>query len=103
MPRLKVEKWLSTNLGLLCLRKEFLLPLLPLLWFFSIKVPVASHLVYRSLVQAAQVDLDACGNDVSRVDPSEWDSVDFERPRDEQNALREMPEENDTLAAEPAS
>ena len=93
----------ATNLGLLPLLEELILPLLPSLALLSYKVPPAGHLFYSLLVNAFQVDLGTRGNDVSRVHSPERHTVDFKWACDKKDTLWKVLKENDALAAETAS
>lgn len=91
----------DTNLRLLSLLEEGLLARL-LLALFPGKVVVRRNLVHHFGIQALEVYACACRNDISGVHSSEGDTVDFEWAGDEQDALRECFEEDDTLASEAA-
>ncbi len=93
---------ISAYLGLVRLRKEFFLPLLRLLGLLPIKVALLGHLVHRSLVHTVEVDLDAGRDHVSGVDSSQGNAVHFEGSGHEQHPLRDVPEEDDALAAKAA-
>jgi hypothetical protein len=92
----------DTYLWLLSLLEELLLALL-LLTLFPGEVLVTSYLVDFLLVNAGEIDLVGCGNNITGIDPSERDAVDFEWTGDEEDALLERLEEYDTLATESAS
>jgi hypothetical protein len=90
----------TSNLGLLALLEKLLLSLLSALALFPGKVAVGPNLFYCLLINSLQLDTGTCGDDVSSIDPSKWNAIDFERTRHEKNALREMLEKNHTLATE---
>lgn len=60
-------------------------------------------LLQHILAHARNIHLGRGRNDVSGVDPSERNAVDFEGTGDEENTLLEVLQENNTLAAETAS
>jgi len=89
----------SAYLWLLSLLEELLLALLPLALFPG-EVLVTSYFIDLLLVNAGEIDLVGCGNNIAGVDSSERNAVDLEWTSDEKNTLLESLEENDTLAAE---
>ena len=89
-------------LGLLSLLEESVLAGL-LLGLLGGEVLRRRDLLNLGLVDAGQVDLHGCGDDVSRVDATKGDTVDLEGAGDEQDTLVEVLEEDDALAAEPTS
>ena len=91
----------SSYLGLLALLEESLLASL-LLGLLGGEVLRPRDLLNLGLVEAGQIDLHGCRNDVSGVDAAEGNAVDLEGAGDEQNTLVEVLEEDDALAAEPA-
>jgi len=92
----------SAYLWLLSLLEELLLTLL-LLALFPGEVLVTSYFINLLLVNAGEVNLVGCGDNIAGVDSSERNAVDFERTSDEKNTLLERLEEDDTLATESAS
>lgn len=94
-------KKVRSYLGLLSLLEERLLAGL-LLGLLRGEVLGLRDLLNLGLVDPGKVDLQGCGDDVSRVDAAEGDAVDLEGPGDEQDTLVEVLEEDDTLAAEAA-
>lgn len=92
----------SSYLGLLSLLEEGVLAGL-LLGLLGGEVLRPRDLLNLGLVDAGQVDLHGCGDDVSRVDATEGDTVDLEGAGDEQDTLVEVLEEDNALAAEPTS
>lgn len=86
-------------LCLLALLEESLLASL-LLGLVGGEVLGGGNLVDLGLGDTGQVDLEGCGDDVSRVDATEGDTVDLEGAGDEEDALVEGLEEDDALAAE---
>lgn len=89
------------HLGLLPLLEEgllsdFLVRLLPR------EVSLLADLLDRLVVDALQVHLHRRRDHVARVDPPQGDAVDFVGAGDEEDALREVLEEDDALAAETA-
>lgn len=95
------ERWKETNLRLLPLCEKPLLSLL-LLRLLPREVSLASHLLYHLLVDPLQLHLRTRGNHVSRVYPAEGHAVHFEGAGHEEDALGEVFEEDDALAAETA-
>ena len=93
---------LLAYLWLLSLFEELLLALL-LLALFPSEVLVTSYFINLLLINAGEIDLVGCGNNVAGVDSSERNTVDFEWTCDEENTLLECLEENDTFAAESTS
>jgi len=89
-------------LGLLSLLEEGILASL-LLGLLGGEVLRPRDLLNLGLVDAGKVDLDGCGDDVSRVDATKGNTVDLEGAGDEQDALVEVLEQDDALAAEPTS
>lgn len=89
-------------LSLLSLLEESLLAGL-LLGLLRGEVLGGGDLLHLGLVDTGQVNLEGCGNDVSRVDATKRDTVDLEGAGDEQDTLVEVLEEDDALAAETAS
>lgn len=92
----------SSYLGLLSLLEEGLLAGL-LLSLLRREVLRLSNLLELGLVDTREVDLHGCGDDVSRVDATERNTVDLKGPSNEQDALVESLEKDDALAAEPTS
>ena len=92
----------SSYLGLLSLLEESLLAGL-LLGLLRGEVLGPGDLLNLGLVDASQVDLERGGDDVSRVDAAERDTVDLEGAGNEEDTLVEVLEEDDALAAEPTS
>ena len=89
-------------LGLLALLEESVLTLgLGLL--LSGEVGVATNLLNDRRVNAGDVNLGACCDNVAGVDASEGDTVDLEGTGDEEDTLGEVLEENNALATETAS
>ena len=93
---------MSAYLWLLSLLEELFLPLL-LLVLFPREVLVTCYLVDLLVVNAREIDLVRCGNNIARVNSSEGNTVDFEWTSDEEDTLLERLEKNDTLTAESAS
>lgn len=94
--------WESISyLWLLSLLEEGLLAGL-LLGLLADEVLGLGDLVDLLGVDAGQVDLLGGGDDVARVDPPQRHAVDLEGTGNEQDALVEVLEEDDTLAAEAA-
>jgi len=96
------DRNVSSYLGLLSLLEEGVLAGL-LLGLLGGEVLRPRDLLNLGLVDAGQVDLHGCGDDVSRVDATEGDTVDLEGAGDEQDTLVEVLEEDNALAAEPTS
>ena len=92
----------SAYLWLLSLLEELLLALL-LLALFPGEVLVTSYFINLLLINAGEIDLMGCGNNVAGVDSPKRNTVDFEWTSDEENTLLERLEEDDTLAAESTS
>lgn len=92
----------NSYLGLLSLLEESLLAGL-LLGLLRGEVLGPGDLLNLGLVDASQVDLEGGGDDVSRVDAAERDTVDLEGASNEEDTLVEVLEEDDALAAEPTS
>ena len=67
------------------------------------EVAILAGLLQNLLVHTLQINLGRSSDDISGVDPSEGNTIDFERTGDEENALGEVLEDNDTLAAEATS
>ena len=88
-------------LGLLALLEESLLTL-GLRLLLSGEVGVATDLLDDGRLDARDVNLGACCDNVAGVDASEGNTVDLEGAGDEENTLGEVLEEDDTLAAETA-
>jgi hypothetical protein len=82
---------------------EVLVFTLLLLALFPGEVLVTSYFIDLLLINAGQIDLVGCGNNVAGVDSSERNAIDFEWTGDEENSLLECLEEDDTLAAESTS
>lgn len=91
-----------TYLGLLSLLEESLLSLL-LGALAGSEVSGLRDLLQSLLVETGQLDRCAGGNDISGIDPSEWDTVELVRTSNEEDTLWEVLEEDDTLATETAS
>lgn len=89
----------KTYLGLLSLLEESLLTSL-LLGLVGGEVLGLRDLLNLLLVEAGDVDLVGCGDDVAGVDAAEGDAVDLEGAGDEENTLLEGLQEDDALAAE---
>lgn len=67
------------------------------------EVASLAGLLQHILANAGNIHLGRGRNNVSGVDPSERNAVDFERTGDEEDTLLEVLQENDTLAAETTS
>lgn len=93
------ETFRLSYLCLLALLEESLLASL-LLGLVGGEVLGGGNLVDLGLGDTGQVDLEGCGDDVSRVDATEGDTVDLEGAGDEEDALVEGLEEDDALATE---
>ena len=91
-----------SHLWLLALLEELLLSLL-LVGLLPSKVLLRGDLINLRLVNAGQVNLLRCGDNVAGVDSSERHAVDLEWAGDEEDTLWEALQENDALAAEAAS
>ena len=91
-----------SHLWLLALLEELLLSLL-LVGLLPSKVLLRGDLVNLRLVNAGQVNLLRCGDNVAGVDSSERHAVDLEWAGDEEDTLWEALQEDDVLAAEAAS
>lgn len=89
------------HLGLLALLEKCLLPDL-LLRLLPREIPLLCHLLHHLLVDPLEIYLHGCGDDISGIDPSQGDAVYFEGASDEEDALGEVLEEDDALAAETA-
>jgi len=89
----------STDLWLLALLEESLLTLL-LGGLVLGEITVGGNLLDDGAVDAAEVDLLACGNNVAGVDAAEGDTVGLEGPGDKEHTLVECLEEDHALAAE---
>lgn len=89
-------------LWLLALSEECFLTLL-LLTSFPSKVGWLRNLVNLLLVNARDVDLVGCRNDVAGVDSSERNAVNLEWAGNEKDTLGKVLQEDDTLAAEATS
>jgi hypothetical protein len=99
-PRLQHPKTVQLSyLCLLALLEESLLAGL-LLGLVGGEVLGGGNLVDLGLGDTRQVDLEGCGDDVSRVDATEGDTVDLEGAGDEEDALVEGLEKDDALATE---
>lgn len=61
---------------------------------------VSTYFVDLFLVNAGQIDFVGCGDDIAGIDSSQWYTIDFEWTGNEEDTLREVLEENHTLAAE---
>ena len=92
----------GSYLGLLPLLEESLLTGL-LLGLLGGEVLRPGDLLDLGLVDTGQVDLEGCGDNVSRVDAAEGNTVDLERAGNEQDTLIEGLQEDDALATEPTS
>lgn len=92
---------MKTYLGRLSLLEKGLLAGL-VLGLVGDKVLGLRDLVNLLGVEARKVDLVRGGDDVSRVDPSQRNTVDLEGAGDEKDTLVEGLDENDALAAEAA-
>lgn len=91
-----------TDLWLLALLEELLLSLL-LVTSLTSKVLLAGNLLDLCRVNAGDVDLVRCSDNVAGVDAAEGNTVDLEWTGDEENTLGEVLQENDALAAEATS
>lgn len=89
-------------LGLLALLEESVLTL-GLRLLLSGEVGVATNLLDDRRVNAGDVNLGACCDNVAGVDASERDTVDLEGTGDEEDTLGEVLEENNALATEATS
>lgn len=96
-----VQRWGKAYLGLLSLLEESVLTGL-LLGLLGGEVLGLGDLLDLLLVEAGDVDLVRGGDDVSGVDSSEGNTVDLEGAGDEEDALVESLQEDDSLAAEAA-
>lgn len=67
------------------------------------EVTVLAGLLQGLLVHTLQVDRGGGSNDIAGVDPSQGNTVDFERAGDKENTLGKVLEDDDTLAAETTS
>jgi hypothetical protein len=92
----------ETHLRLLALLEERVLSRLLRLLVLGEVARLAS-LLQDIFANTLDVHLGRGRNNVSGVDPSEGNAVDFERTGDEENTLLEVLEEDDTLAAEATS
>ncbi len=97
-PNISIRK---TDLWFLPLLEKCLLPT-RLSFLLPREVSLISNLLNHLLINALQLHLGARGNNISGIHSSERYTVDFEGAGDEEDALREVLEENDTLAAEAA-
>lgn len=91
----------ETNLRFLSLLEERILPLLLALLLLGEVVRLA-HFLQCLLIEAFYLDLCGCGDHVAGVYAAEGDAIDFEGARDKEDALGEVFEEDDALAAEAA-
>lgn len=89
-------------LGLLALLEECILTRLVGCLVLG-EVTVLAGLLQNLLVNTLQVDRGGGSNDISCVDPSQGNTVDFERTSDEENTLGKVLEDDDALAAETTS
>ena len=89
-------------LWLLALLKELLFSLL-LITLLPCEVLVSRYLIDLLLVNAGQVHLVGCGDDITGIDSPERNTIDFEWAGNEENALWESLQKNDSLAAETTS
>lgn len=60
-------------------------------------------LLHNALVYTSEVHLGRSSDNVSCVDPSQWNAIDFERTGNEEDALLEVLQEDNALAAEATS
>lgn len=67
------------------------------------EVAISADLFQHFLVNALQVHFGRSRNDISCVYPSQRNAVDFEGTGNEEDTLRQMLEEDDSLAAEATS
>ena len=67
------------------------------------EVAVFAGLLQNLLIHTLQVNLGGGSNDISGVDPSQGNTVNFERTGNEENTLGKVLEEDNTLAAETTS
>lgn len=91
----------DTHLRLLPLLEEGLFPTL-ILFLLPRKISLLAHLLHRILVDTLQIHLYGRCDDIARIDPPQRNAIDFERTGDQEDALREVFEEYDALAAETA-
>jgi hypothetical protein len=89
----------DSHLRLLALLEESLLALL-LLRLALGEVTSLAGLLHNAIVDTSKVHLGRGRDNISGVDPSEGDAVDFERTGNEEDTLLEVLEEDDTLATE---
>ena len=82
--------------------EECLLALL-LLCLVLRKILVLRDLINLLLVNTGEIDLLGSGDNVTSVDSAEGNTVDLERTSNEENALWEVLQEDDTLATEATS
>ena len=97
----RIAAWAKTDLWLLALLEEGLLAC-GLLLLLGSEVPLLADLLYRLAIDSLKIHLVRRGNDIAGVDPPEGNTVDFERTGHQQDALREVLEEDDTLSPEAA-
>lgn len=91
-----------TYLGLLALLEERILTRLAGSLVLG-EVAVGADLLQDLLVDSLEVDLGGGSDNVSGIYPSQRNAIDFEGTGDEENTLRKVLKENDTLAAETTS
>jgi hypothetical protein len=94
--------FLKSYLWLLSLLEELGLTGL-LVTSLTSEVLLAGDLLDLLGVESRDIDLVGCGNNVASVDAADWDTVDLEWAGNEENALGEVVQEDDTLAAETTS
>jgi hypothetical protein len=93
---------LDIHLWLLSLLEELFFTLF-LAIFLPCKVVFSRGFVHNLLINALQIYHCRCGNDISGIDPSERNTINLERTGNKKNTLREMLEEDNSLATEAAS
>ena len=90
---------ISTHLRLLSLSKELIFPLL-LLRLVPGEVAVFCDFLNDFLIHALQRHLETRSNDIASIHTPKWDTIYLEWTGDQEDTLRDVFEEDDTLAAE---
>jgi hypothetical protein len=92
----------NSDLRLLALLEESILARLLRLFILG-EVARLAGLPHNTLVHTLQIYLCRGRDNISCVDPSQGNAIDFERTRDEEDTLLEVLQENDALSAEATS
>jgi hypothetical protein len=92
----------DSHLRLLALLEESILAGLLRLLIFS-EVAGLAGLLHNALIYTLQIHLGRGRDNISCVDPSQGNTIDFERTGDEEDTLLEMLQEDDALATEATS